>query len=129
MKKRVTSLIKYVWSSILLVTIASLVFAVLQPASAAALPVYIFSTFTGDKANDMKLRIYTSADATNFTLYADTGYSGPPGCSLRDPSIMKHTDGKYYVVFTSPPYNKPYARQNFVVRAARPTFKPARTRR
>jgi hypothetical protein len=86
-----------------------------QLASAAATPpVYIFATFSGDDAKGMQLQIYTSPDGTNFTLYADTGYSGPKGCSLRDPSLMKHTDGKYYLVFTAPPYNKPYANQNFV---------------
>jgi hypothetical protein len=83
-----------------------------QQAFAAAPPTYIFSTFTGDHANEMLLRIYTSADGTNFTLYADTGYGGPTG-SLRDPSIMKY-NGRYYVVFTAPPYNQPYANQNFV---------------
>ena len=38
----------------------------------------------------------------NFTLLYDTGYVGPSGY-LRDPSIMKHTDGKFYVAFTTPP--------------------------
>jgi predicted GH43/DUF377 family glycosyl hydrolase len=46
--------------------------------------------------------IYTSNDALNFTLLYDTGYTGPTGY-LRDPSIMKHTDGKFYVAFTTPP--------------------------
>jgi hypothetical protein len=38
----------------------------------------------------------------NFTLLYDTKYVGPSGY-LRDPSIMKHTDGKFYVAFTTPP--------------------------
>ncbi len=84
-----------------------------QVISAAAMPVYVFATFTGDGAEDMKLRIYVSVDGINFSLYSITGYGGPTG-SLRDPSIMKHSDGKYYLVFTAPPYNKPYANQNFV---------------
>lgn len=92
---------------------AMLAFQTAQLASAAAPPVYVFATFMGDSAADMKLRIFTSPDAVNYTLYANTGYGGPTG-SLRDPSIMKHTDGRYYVVFTAPPYNKPYAYQNFV---------------
>ncbi len=114
MKKRFTTLSRYVRSPLKAVAMAWLAFQTVQVTLAATLPVYVFASFTGDTANDMKLRIYTSADATNFTLYADTGYGGPPGCSLRDPSIMKHTDGRYYVVFTSPPYNQPYANQNFV---------------
>jgi len=91
-----------------------LAFETVHIASAATPPVYIFATFTGDNAAGMKLRIYTSSDAVNYTLYSDTGYSGPAGCALRDPSIMKYSDGKYYVVFTAPPYNKPYANQSFV---------------
>lgn len=63
---------------------------------------YVFSTFKGDDAAGMKLSIYTSADALNFTLLADTGFGGPVGY-LRDPSIMKYIDGKYYVAYTDPP--------------------------
>ena len=61
---------------------------------------YIFATFppTGTE----RLMIYTSSDAVNFTLLSDTGYTGPTGF-IRDPSIMKHTDGKYYIAFTTPP--------------------------
>lgn len=103
---------KYIRSVFQTVAIALLAFKSAQQASAAAPPTYIFSTFTGDHANEMLLRIDTSADGTNFTLYADTGYGGPTG-SLRDPSIMKY-NGRYYVVFTAPPYNQPYANQNFV---------------
>ena len=77
-------------------------------------PTYIFATFTGDDANGMKLQIYTSTDALNYNLYSNTLYSGPAGCSLRDPSIMKYTDGRYYIVFTAPPYNNPYAYENIV---------------
>jgi len=111
--KRFMTLTKYFRSSFSGVAIALLAIQAAQLTSAAARPVYIFSTFTGDSANDMRLRIYTSLDATNFTLYSDTGYAGPSG-SLRDPSIMKHSDGRYYLVFTAPPHNKPYANQNFV---------------
>jgi hypothetical protein len=62
---------------------------------------YIFSCFN-DSAPSSDLIIYTSNDALNFTLLYDTGYTGPSGY-LRDPSIMKHTDGKFYVAFTTPP--------------------------
>ncbi|HEY8902587.1 MAG TPA: hypothetical protein VIM48_02700 [Chthoniobacterales bacterium] len=82
-------------------------------AAAAQAPVYVFATFTGDRAADMTLRIYTSLDGINYLLYSNTGYGGPTGC-LRDPSIMKYSDGRYYCIFTAPPYNKPYANQNFV---------------
>jgi len=103
---------RFVRSSLQVMAVAVLAFQAV-PRVAAAAPVYIFVTFTGDGAEDMKLRIYTSTDAINYSLYSITGYGGPTG-SLRDPSIMKHTDGRYYLVFTAPPYNKPYANQNFV---------------
>ena len=67
---------------------------------AAAYP-YVFSVFN-DSAAVSSLQIYTSNDALNFTLLADTGYTGPTG-NLRDPSILLHTDGKFYVAFTTPP--------------------------
>ncbi len=62
---------------------------------------YIFSCFN-DSAPSSDLIIYTSNDGLNFTLLYDTGYVGPSGY-LRDPSIMKHTDGKFYLAFTTPP--------------------------
>jgi hypothetical protein len=55
-----------------------------------------------DSAPKSDLIIYVSNDALNFTLLYDTNYVGPTGY-LRDPSIMKHTDGKFYVAFTTPP--------------------------
>jgi hypothetical protein len=60
---------------------------------------YIFAVFKGDSTDQEKLSIYTSADGLNFKLLADTGYGGPTGV-LRDPSIMRHRDGKYYVAHT-----------------------------
>jgi hypothetical protein len=62
---------------------------------------YIFACFN-DSAPSSDLMIYTSNDALNFTLLYDTKYVGPSGY-LRDPSIMKHSDGKFYVAFTTPP--------------------------
>jgi len=104
---------RYVRSSLQAVAIALLTFQATPLIAAAAAPVYIFATFTGDHAEDMKLRIYTSVDGINYSLYSITGYGGPTG-ALRDPSIMKYSDGRYYLVFTAPPPNKPYAYQNFV---------------
>jgi MYXO-CTERM domain-containing protein len=62
---------------------------------------YIFATFKGDDAAGMKLSIYTSTDSTTFTLLSDTGFGGNTGY-IRDPSIMKYTDGKYYIAYTDP---------------------------
>jgi hypothetical protein len=62
---------------------------------------YVFATFKGDDAAGMKLSIYTSTDSINFTLLSDTGFGGNTSY-LRDPSIMKYSDGKYYVAYTDP---------------------------
>ena len=80
--------------------------------SAHASTEYVFATFTGDDSAGEKLSIYISPDALNFTLLKDTHWGGQTG-TLRDPSIMKHSDGQYYVVYTSPPYNNGYAKQAF----------------
>jgi hypothetical protein len=63
---------------------------------------YVFSTFNDSAPGNTTLIIYTSNDALNFTLLSDTKFGGPTG-TLRDPSIMRHTDGKFYVAFTTPP--------------------------
>jgi hypothetical protein len=60
---------------------------------------YVFTTFLGDAAAQEKLSVYTSTDGLKFTLLSNTGYGGPTGV-LRDPSILKHKDGKYYVAYT-----------------------------
>lgn len=78
---------------------AACAFALLLARPAPAATRYIFSTFYGDAVADEKLGIYTSTDGLNFTLLSKTGYGGPTGV-LRDPSIMKHSDGKYYVAYT-----------------------------
>ncbi|MDP9035625.1 MAG: glycoside hydrolase family 43 protein, partial [Myxococcota bacterium] len=70
-------------------------------APAARASGYVFSTFHNDTAAGEKLSTFRSADALQFTLVADTGFAGPSGY-LRDPSIMKHVDGKYYVAYTDP---------------------------
>lgn len=67
----------------------------------AAATTYVFSSFKGDDAAGMKLSIYKSSDALNFTLFSDTGFGGNT-TYLRDPSIMRHVDGKYYLAYTDP---------------------------
>jgi MYXO-CTERM domain-containing protein len=60
---------------------------------------YVFATFLGDEASKQKLSLYTSNNGLDFTLLAHTGYAGKTGV-LRDPSIMKHSDGNYYIAHT-----------------------------
>jgi hypothetical protein len=60
---------------------------------------YVFSTFW--EASGSSLLIYKAPDDLNFTEVSNSGYAGPTD-NLRDPSIMKYSDGKYYVAFTTP---------------------------
>jgi hypothetical protein len=68
------------------------------PAAAAPTTRYVFTAFTNSSESNMY--VYTSADARTFTLLKGPAYT-PPGTLVRDPSIMKHTDGRYYVVYTT----------------------------
>ncbi|HKO53937.1 MAG TPA: glycoside hydrolase family 43 protein [Polyangiaceae bacterium] len=78
----------------------SFVMALLGTSGAAkAATRYVFAAFLGDDASKQKLSLYTSKNGLDFTLLANTGYAGPTGV-LRDPSIMKHTDGQYYIAYT-----------------------------
>jgi hypothetical protein len=69
------------------------------PAYAAG-PTYIFPTFKGDAAADQELWVYTGTSPTSLNLLADTNYYGPTG-ALRDPSIIRHPNGLYYMAFTN----------------------------
>src|SRR5262245_24246480 len=68
------------------------------PRPALAATAYVFATFQSDSSAGQKLWIYTSSDAVNYSQYAATGFGGSTGV-LRDPTLLKHTDGKYYVAF------------------------------
>ena len=85
------------FSQILALFLAGAVLLFASPPAAAS--TCVFATFKGDAAAQEKLSVYTSTNGLDFILLADTGYGGPTGV-LRDPSIMRHTDGKYYVAFT-----------------------------
>jgi len=78
----------------------SIVVAALTSSSvASAATRYVFATFLGDDASKENLSLYTSKNGVDFTLLANTGFAGPTNV-LRDPSIMKHTDGRYYIAYT-----------------------------
>ncbi|HEX3044894.1 MAG TPA: RICIN domain-containing protein [Bacillota bacterium] len=79
--------------------LCALLLSCFTPSPVNAATTYIFTTFKGDAAADEKLWVYTSSNGTSFNLFSQTGFGGPTGV-LRDPSIMKHTDGKYYIAFT-----------------------------
>ena len=66
-------------------------------ASAAPVTRFVFTAFTNSSESNMY--VYTSANARDFSLLRGPAYTPPSGL-IRDPSIMRHTDGRYYVVYT-----------------------------
>jgi hypothetical protein len=82
----------------ILVTLTTAVVA--PPAAQAAGPVshYLMTAFTSSSESNMY--VYDSANATNFSLVRANAYTPPSGL-IRDPSVIRHTDGYYYVVYTT----------------------------
>ncbi|MET8049602.1 hypothetical protein ABZU75_18590 [Streptosporangium sp. NPDC005286] len=56
------------------------------------------TTFTNTSESNMY--VYESPDATGFRLLHGPAYTPPSGL-IRDPSIIRHTDGRYYIVHTT----------------------------
>ncbi|KAF9445173.1 glycoside hydrolase family 43 protein [Macrolepiota fuliginosa MF-IS2] len=59
---------------------------------------YVFTAFTS--ASESNLYVYTSNDGTTFNLLKGPAYTPPTGL-IRDPSVILHTDGKYYIAYTT----------------------------
>lgn len=59
---------------------------------------YVYATFKGDAVADEELWLYSSTNATSFSVLSDTNYRGPSGV-LRDPSII-NVGGRYYAAYT-----------------------------
>ncbi|MBB6024315.1 hypothetical protein HNR77_005423 [Paenibacillus sp. JGP012] len=84
----------------LIVTLALLlIFTTLFPSTVkATTSVYTMTAFTNTSESNMY--IYESYNETHYGLLKGPAYT-PPSNLIRDPSIMKHTDGLYYVVYTT----------------------------
>ncbi|WNV88347.1 glycoside hydrolase family 43 protein [Umezawaea sp. Da 62-37] len=59
---------------------------------------YTMTAFTNSSESNMY--VYRSTDGANFDLAKGPAYTPPSGL-IRDPSIMKHTDGRYYLAYTT----------------------------
>ena len=71
----------------------------LMASTALAEPVrYTMTAFTSASPSNMS--VYDSSDGTRFTLKRPLAYTPPKGL-VRDPSVMKHSDGWYYVAYTT----------------------------
>ncbi|MCZ0985443.1 glycoside hydrolase family 43 protein [Streptomyces diastatochromogenes] len=51
-------------------------------------------------SNDGTVNVYQSDDATDFRLLQTSAYT-PPANRIRDASVFKHTDGYYYLTYTT----------------------------
>ncbi|MGW5637676.1 glycoside hydrolase family 43 protein [Streptomyces sp. NPDC003832] len=51
-------------------------------------------------SNDGTVNVYQSDDATDFRLLRSSAYT-PPAGRIRDASVIRHTDGYYYVTYTT----------------------------
>lgn len=58
---------------------------------------YTMTVFRAD--SDTTLSVYESVDGTLFTPVAEHAYTPPTGL-VRDPSVLSHTDGWYYLTYT-----------------------------
>ncbi|CAL9438297.1 Extracellular exo-alpha-(1-_5)-L-arabinofuranosidase [Actinosynnema sp. ALI-1.44] len=87
---------RLVWALVLALG-ASLLVA--TPAQAAGpVPHYLMTAFTNSSESNMY--VYDSSNASNFNLVRANAYRPPSGL-IRDPSVLRHTDGYYYVVYTT----------------------------
>ncbi|MFF4345959.1 glycoside hydrolase family 43 protein [Streptomyces sp. NPDC001530] len=51
-------------------------------------------------SNDGTVNVYESDDATDFRLLKASAYT-PPSNRIRDASVFRHTDGYYYITYTT----------------------------
>ncbi|MFE3544618.1 hypothetical protein ACFXK0_16790 [Nocardia sp. NPDC059177] len=57
-------------------------------------------TMTGFRADsDTTLAVYESGDGTEFTAVSERAFTPPTGL-VRDPSVLRHIDGAYYLTYT-----------------------------
>ncbi|GIH07729.1 hypothetical protein Rhe02_57960 [Rhizocola hellebori] len=86
------------WRVLITVLLGVVTGAVVTAAPAQAATSYLYATFKGDAAADEELWLYSSPNATSFSVMADTNFRGPSGV-LRDPSIIEY-GGRFYVAYT-----------------------------
>src|SRR5436309_2520236 len=85
----------------LLASVAGLPLISLRPPSVPAAETtlrYTMTAFTSDSETD--LYVYESSDAMTFELLKAQAYRPPSGL-MRDPCMFRHTDGVYYLTYTT----------------------------
>ncbi|MGW8653990.1 hypothetical protein ACWGMO_31765, partial [Nocardia salmonicida] len=58
---------------------------------------YTMTAFRAD--SDTTLAVYESSDGTDFAPVSEHAFTPPTGL-VRDPSVLLHTDGAYYLTYT-----------------------------
>jgi hypothetical protein len=102
--RRLRTLLRCVVAAVLpLGLVAAVPVVVPGVASAAAPPPgstsrYTMTAFTNSSESNMY--VYDAADATGYRLLRGPAYTPPSGL-IRDPSIIRHTDGFYYITYTT----------------------------
>lgn len=98
-KGRVQSWGRYKAVPLLMLGLLILYTAAFPGSVQATTSVYTMTAFTNTSESNMY--IYESYNAKHYGLLKGPAYT-PPGADLiRDPSVMKHSDGLYYVVYTT----------------------------
>ncbi|NLE80036.1 MAG: glycoside hydrolase family 43 protein [Rhodococcus sp.] len=74
---------------------------VTAPGSSSAAPTaWRYTMVAFSNASDRDMDVYESADGTEFHPVQQSAFRPPSGV-VRDPSIFRHTDGFYYVTYTT----------------------------
>ncbi|WP_234443171.1 glycoside hydrolase family 43 protein [Streptomyces cellulosae] len=72
-------------------------------------------------SNDGTVNVYQSDDATDFRLAKSSAYT-PPSNRIRDASIFKHTNGSYYLTYTTHTWQDPSTTIGFARSSDRVTW-------
>ena len=85
--------------SVVVLAVAGLLVAV-PGSGGAAPPAWRYTMVAFSNTSDRDLDVYESGDATDFAPVRLSAYRPPSGV-VRDPSIFRHTDGLYYLTYTT----------------------------
>lgn len=70
------------------------------PAATPPAPAWRYTMVGFNTASAQDMDVYESRDGTTFTLLQKAAYR-PSSGYVRDPSILAHTDGQYYITYTT----------------------------
>lgn len=87
-------------ASVALLTVAALLIAVPGVGAAAPPAGWRYTMVAFSNASDRAMDVYESSDGTTYHLLKKDAFT-PPAGSVRDPSIFRHSDGWYYVTYTT----------------------------